>query len=279
MKILHLSDLHFQTEYPFRSWLSLGWRRIAAQAEFGLLGRGKLFARVGEVVAQILAAAERLGVEHLVVSGDLTALALPQEFEAAREALSSWSDRMTIVPGNHDRYTPAAARDAAFERAFDAALRSDLPEHRAEGAFPTVRLLGEEVAVVGLSSARVPLFPGIAAGFVGTRQREALARILADRRVRDRAVLVAVHHAPLRPSARADFPTHGLLDGGKILALAATAGVFALCHGHIHERYRLAGPGRLSLFCAGSSTQAGQEGFWLFDIARTGIRSAEAIRV
>jgi 3',5'-cyclic AMP phosphodiesterase CpdA len=279
MKILHLSDLHFQSEYPVKRWLSLGWRRIAAQVEFRLLRRGLLFARVGQAVASILAAAEKLRVEHLVVSGDLTALALPEEFDSAREALAAWSDRMTIVPGNHDRYTPAAAREQAFEKAFGAALRSDLPEYCTEGAFPTVRLLGNDVAVVGLSSARVPPVPGLAAGYVGRAQRTALSRILDDARVKGRSVLLAVHHAPLRPSARSDFPTHGLLDGRRLLAMAGAAGVLALCHGHIHERYRLAGPGRLSLFCAGSSTQKGMEGYWLLDVDRTGLRSAEAIRL
>ncbi|HUB06550.1 MAG TPA: metallophosphoesterase, partial [Myxococcales bacterium] len=129
MKILHLSDLHFQSEYPLKRWPRLGWRRIAAQVEFRLLGRGRLFANVARTVASILAEAEQRGVQHLLVSGDLTALALPEEFEAAWDALSGWKDRMTIVPGNHDRYTPAAARERAFENAFGAALHSALPRY------------------------------------------------------------------------------------------------------------------------------------------------------
>lgn len=278
MKILHLSDLHFQSEYPLKRWPSLGWRRIAAQAEFRLLRRERLFLRVAQTVAEILEAAERHGVAHLIVSGDLTALALPEEFEAARAALSAWSDRMTIIPGNHDRYTPAAARERAFERTFAAALASDLPEHCREGPFPVVKLVGEDLAIVGLCSARVPPFPGLAAGYVGHVQRDALSNILEDPRIRGRAVLLAVHHAPLRPSARPDWPTHGLLDARRVLKLAGDGGAVALCHGHIHERYRLAGPGKLSIFCAGSSTQAGMEGFWLLEVDRSGLRSAEAMR-
>ncbi|MHB8416978.1 MAG: metallophosphoesterase family protein [Myxococcales bacterium] len=279
MKILHLSDLHFQAEYPVKRWPRLGWRRIAAQAEFRLLRRRLLFLRVAEVVASILEAAERLGVEHIVVSGDLTALALPEEFEAARAALTPWLGRMTVVPGNHDRYTPAAARERAFEKAFAPALSSDLPELCREDVFPVVKLIGEEVAVIGLNSARVPPVPGLAAGFVGRAQREALVEISRHPALRGRALLLAVHHAPLRPSGWPDLPTHGLLDGRRVLALAAAAGAVALCHGHIHQRYRLAGPGRLGIFCAGSSTEAGMEGYWLFDVDRSGLHSAQAIRI
>jgi 3',5'-cyclic AMP phosphodiesterase CpdA len=279
MKILHISDLHFQADCPVSRWPSLGWRRVAAQTEFRLLGRRRLFLKVAETVKLLLAEASRLGAEHLVVSGDLTALALPEEFEAARAALADWSGRMSIIPGNHDRYTPQAARDQLFEKAFGDILCSDLPEHCREGVFPIVKLVGDDVAIIGLSSARVPPMPGIAAGWVGEAQREALAAILQDKKVRGRAVLLTVHHAPLRPSGRPDMPSHGLLDGAKVMALASSAGAVALCHGHIHRRYRVAGPGNISIFCAGSSTQAGIEGYWLLDVDRSGLRSAEAVHL
>lgn len=279
MKILHLSDLHFQVECPVSRWLELGWRRVAAQAEFRLLRRRLLFLDVERTVGRILADAERLGVDHLVVSGDLTALALPEEFAAARAALAPWEKRMTIIPGNHDRYTPAAARERAFERAFEHALASDLPEYRCDGPFPTVRLIGDEVAVIGLCSARVPPVPGIAAGWVGRAQRRALASILADPRVRGRASILAVHHAPFRPGGWPDLPTHGLLDARAVLSVAWRGGAVALCHGHIHERYRVEGPGRLAIFGAGSSTEAGLEGYWLLDVDRRGLRGSEAVKL
>ncbi len=277
MKILHASDLHFQADCPISRWPRLGWRRVAAQTEFRLLKRRLLFLSVEQTVRRILVDADRAGVDHLIVSGDLTALALPEEFAAAHAALAAWSDRITLVPGNHDRYTPAAMKDRLFEEVFADMLRSDLPEHRREGAFPVVKLPRDGLAVVGLSSARVPLTPGIAAGWVGRAQRDALAAILADPRVTGRAVIVTVHHAPRRPSGRRDWPTHGLWDGEEILDLASRAGVAAVCHGHIHERFRLTGPRGLPIFGAGSSTQRGVEGYWLFDVGPDGLHSAGAV--
>lgn len=277
MKIFHISDLHFQAEKPPLAWLTLGWRRTLARASYVVGGRRALFLRVAETVQRLLEEAERLGAEHLVVSGDLTTLALPEEFEAARAALAGWADRTTIIPGNHDRYTPEAGRGRFFEEAFGPWLGSELPELRAEGEYPVVKLVGEDVALVGLCSARVPPSPGIAAGWVGEPQRCALEAILRHPRLERRARLVVLHHGPFRADGRPDHLRHGLRDAGELLEVAARAGATAVCHGHIHHRYRLSGPGDLPIFCAGSSTQAGREGYWLYDIDRAGLRSAEAV--
>jgi 3',5'-cyclic AMP phosphodiesterase CpdA len=257
----------------------LHWRRIVAQTEYRLLGRRKRFARVAETVTKLLGEADRLGVGHIVASGDFTALALPEEFESARQALARWRGRLTVIPGNHDRYTPAAARELHFERTFEEDLRSDLPEHRREGAYPLVKLLGEDAAVIGLSSARLPIMPGVALGWVGAAQRDGLAAALADLKKRRRSALVAVHHGPFRPSGRPDRPTHGVMDASQVMAIAARGGAVGLCHGHIHHRYRGSGPSGLPVFCAGSSTQAGMEGYWLFELDGSGLRSAEAVRL
>jgi len=277
VKLFHISDLHFQAEAPALRWLTLGWRRAMARGSYVLGGRRALFLHVAETVQRLLAEAERVGAEHLIVSGDLTTLSLPDEFEAARQALAGWADRLTIIPGNHDRYTPDAGRQRLFEETFGAQLWSDLPELRSEGEYPLVKLVGDELAIVGLCSARVPPMPGIAAGWVGKAQRRALEAILRHPRLEGRAKLVVLHHGPFRPDGRPDHLRHGLRDAAAVLDVAARGGAVALCHGHIHHRYRGAGPGDLPVFCAGSSTQSGREGYWLYDVDRTGLRSAEAV--
>jgi predicted phosphodiesterase len=277
MRVMHISDLHFQADIPLRRFPRLGWRRLLAQTEYRLLGRRKRFLLVPSTVARLLEEAARLRVDHLLVSGDLTALALREEFEAARVALQSWRGRMTILPGNHDVYTPAAARERLFEGTFEQELRSDLPEYCREGPYPVVKLLGDDAALVALSSARVPLCPGIAAGWVGDAQRKALAAILGDSRITQRAVLVSVHHGPFRPSGQRDRITHGLVDGREVLSVAAKGGALGLCHGHIHHRYRLQASSGIPVFCAGSSTQKGREGYWVYELGGRALRSAEAV--
>src|SRR5207247_1099255 len=146
-------------------WIALPERK------FG--GRAHLYAHAKETLAAIASDVKRQGADHLIVSGDLTAYAMDDEFAGAREALSPWADdkrRCTVIPGNHDTYTPGAMTDRRFEKYFGHLLDSDLPEHSREGPFPFVRLLGEgagAAAVIGLCSARVPLMPGFSYGVIG----------------------------------------------------------------------------------------------------------------
>ncbi|MBF5043587.1 metallophosphoesterase [Aggregicoccus sp. 17bor-14] len=272
MRFVHCSDVHITGDY-FRSPLRLGWRRWVALLELTAGGRARAFREAPATLAAISGAAEREGA-HLVVSGDLTAYALEEEFEGARRALGAPAGdprRCTVVPGNHDTFTRGSVRSQRFQRHFGHLLHSDLPEHQREGAFPFVRLLGEgedRVAVVGLCSARLPPMPGLSYGRIGAAQLEGLSALLADPRLEGRAVLVVVHHAPLTRLQRADRAHHGLVDASALLALLQGPR-FAVLHGHIHQRYHHpATATRPHLFGAGSSTQAGHQGYWVIETQR-----------
>lgn len=281
MRFLHCSDIHVTADYrrvPFRR---LGWRRSLALFELTFGGRGKAYADAGGTLGTIAADVEAHGVDHLIVSGDLTAYALEEEFERARALLGPLADdrqRCTVIPGNHDVYTPEAHRLRHFERSFGHLLESDLPEYRREGAFPFVRLLGEDTAVVGLLSARVPLVPGFSYGTIGRAQLEGLQAAVEDPRLRHRAVLVVVHHAPLTHLAKPDKLLHGLRDARELFQVVKGPR-FAVLHGHIHRRYHHpATHDRPHLFGAGSSTQAGREGYWLIETRDGLIRGGEMYR-
>jgi 3',5'-cyclic AMP phosphodiesterase CpdA len=274
MKLLHFSDVHVQVDYREIGYRNLDWRRLLAQLE---LGRYSQYAHAPRVIDLIGGAAAWHQVEHVVLSGDLTGLAMDAEFAGARKALGQLArpELLTVIPGNHDRFTPDSETDQTFERHFGDLLVSDLPEYVAEGPYPFVRLIGEETAVVGLSSARVPFFPGFAYGVLGKLQLDALAGILDDPRVKDRMVFVAVHHCPMRRWAGLDFPGHAMVDARKLLQLVR-GDKRAVLAGHIHERYWLQAEGdRPHMFCAGSSTCSGEEGYWLIDVQDGRIAGAQ----
>jgi 3',5'-cyclic AMP phosphodiesterase CpdA len=243
--------------------------------ELGPGGRAAAYRQAPDTMARILDDARRLSVDHLIVSGDLTAYATHAEFQGARAALGDFADdpaRCSVVPGNHDRYSPEAVKGRWFEQAFPKLLQSDLPQYAQENGYPLVRLLGEEVAVIGLCSARVPPIPGASYGFVGRKQRAALAALLQDGQVRDRTVLAVVHHAPLLQTGEPDRLSHGLVDAEALLKLLSGPRR-ALLHGHVHRRFsHPATSTRPQIFGAGSSTQAGHEGYWLLEVDSTGIR-------
>jgi len=237
--------------------------------ELQVQGRAKAFARAAESTEAIVQAARQHAVDHLVLSGDLTASALASEFSGAAAALGGLASdprRCTLIPGNHDCHHPAALRERRFEAAFGALLQSDLPAHARLGPWPLVRLVGSGLAVVALHSSLLPCIPGVSYGRLGPKQLEGLRTALADRALDGRAVLVVVHHAPLRADGRPDKLSHRLLDYEALLALLPGPR-FAVLHGHIHRRYHHpATASRPHLFGAGSSTQAGQEGYWLIDV-------------
>ena len=281
MRILHISDIHVQVDYDERPWGRIGWRRVAAQLELKVARRARRYEDAPYTLQRLLADAEaRGGFDHVVVSGDLTALAVDEEFEGVRKALGDLADqpdRLTVIPGNHDVFTPGSAKKKRFESWFGNLLESDLPELRAEGPWPHVRLLGDDVAVVGLCSARVPPVPGIAAGWVGEDQLAALVRICEHPRVRGRSIHVVVHHAPLRAGGRLDSRHHGMADGVSLVEAAIIGKVDSILCGHIHNRFQHAVEGGPRIVCGGSSTCLGHEGYWLLDSSRGNVTKVEEV--
>ncbi len=116
LRIVHLSDIHFW-QYTINP-LRLLSKRLLGMASL-LLGRARRFRleRVPELVDRV----QELDADHILITGDLTTTALPAEFRAARAALADWladAERVTIIPGNHDRYTLYAHYSRRFEQYF-----------------------------------------------------------------------------------------------------------------------------------------------------------------
>ncbi len=273
-----MSDVHVQVDCfrrpnPHR----LGWRRAVAQLELKGLGRARQFDEAERLLARIAGQVGRLGVDHVVLTGDLTALAMDEEFERAKAALGPLAldpSRLSVIPGNHDRYTVNSARQRRFERYFGNLLGSDLPRHAGPSGYPFVRLLGREGAVIGLDSTRVPPFPGLAFGQVGTDQRRRLEEILRAPELAGRMVCVLVHHAPLLANGKPDAWSHGLRDAASLLRMLAGRPC-TVHHGHVHHRCWLkATPQRPDLFNAGSSTMRGREGFWIVELDEGRVKQA-----
>lgn len=268
MRILHISDVHVQVDYEHGVWASIGWRRVVAQLELKLAKRARRFRDAPQTLSALLREAEVGGFDHVVLSGDLTALAVDEEFEGVRKALGALADqpnRLSVVPGNHDVFTPGSLKKKRFEKWFGHLLHSDLPRYQVEGPWPTVRFVGDELAIIGLNSARVPVVPGIAAGRVGDEQLAALIAACADPAMRGRNRIAVVHHAPLRPDGRLDRRIHGLLDADRLIEACRIAGVHAIFCGHIHHRYDYAIEGGPLIVCGGSSTAATREGYLLVE--------------
>jgi 3',5'-cyclic AMP phosphodiesterase CpdA len=241
MKVAHISDLHLLAldGVPIHRFLN---KRISGWANLRLKRASKH--RSGYVKAIITELARR-DVDHVVVTGDLTNLALEGEFELARDligkSLGFDPSRVTVVPGNHDIYTRGARDSRRFETYFGAWLKSDLPELSVDVAgarFPVVKLRGS-LAIVGLSSA-VPRLPFVAAGEIGSAQIRALAQIVKHPEVTKRRLLVALHHPMVDDWSRMKRHVEGLRDASKLLELLLPLGNGLVVHGHLHRRVQRA---------------------------------------
>ena len=173
-RIAHVSDLHVLSHTGAQWRAMLFNKRLTGYANL-LLDRARVHRR--EYLIAVLGAASE-GVDHLVVTGDVTNLALENEYDDARTLLDDVARRVevTVVPGNHDIYLPAVFHEQRFAQHFAQFLRSDLPQF-ATDLFPCVKLRGA-VAIVALSSG-VPRPPFVAAGRVGDEQLDALTNVLA----------------------------------------------------------------------------------------------------
>ena len=118
-RIAHVSDVHMLDPRPSRSRFgySVGIRFLSIGRPLDAAARTKKLARS-------LACVARSGAQHVVVSGNLTEIGSPEEFEAFAGALHDSRispNRITLVPGNHD---------ACARRRVMALLRTWMPRRR-----------------------------------------------------------------------------------------------------------------------------------------------------
>ncbi|MFT3764435.1 MAG: metallophosphoesterase [Minicystis sp.] len=254
MRIAHLSDLHLlslEGAVPYRlfnkritGYMNLRFHRKSVHKPYAVRAAAR------EI--------RRLGIDHVVITGDVSNLALEGEFELVRRFLADDlglpPERVSLVPGNHDAYTGGAHRTRRFARTFAAYLRSDLADLTVPGeAFPFVHLRGP-AAIIGLSTA-LPRPPLVASGAIGVPQLQALERILAHPEVASRTAVILQHHPIHNPSSLAKRTLEGLADADAESKLLGRLRRGLVLHGHLHRRiHRKLGTDRGHLDAVGATS-------------------------
>lgn len=241
MEIAHVSDLHFAWA---RRDMGVSPRRLLNKRVLGWVNmtfHRKHPLRIAHALRDDL---NHNPPDHLVVSGDLTNLALPGELRQARawlEHLHLPPERITLIPGNHDAYV----KDGLSH--FEEALSPWLPGE----AWPRVQENGP-VAFFGTSSSLpVPWFR--AWGALGTEQLVALELQIRASQAPLKAVVV--HHPPVLGDGRPDAHRRNNRDWERLVELCLGRVDWILC-GHTHKAFSYTFPGErpLHVFCAGSTT-------------------------
>jgi 3',5'-cyclic AMP phosphodiesterase CpdA len=252
-RLAQVSDPHFQSMRNFKLRDFLGKRMLGG---INLLIRRRHKHRMGLLQAMGEDLRQR-SFDHLALTGDLCNIALVSEWEAALQWIQDLqlaSDRVTVIPGNHDAYVPAVVRDGTFETMFAQYQTAEMRVGIAP--YPFVRIRGE-VALIGTSTA-VPTGDIGAWGRMGDDQMARLESLLTNPDVKSRRRVVLIHHPPLVNRPGED---RNLRDRTALQALLARTGADLVLHGHDHRDFfnYLSGPdgSRIPVIGVGSASYDG----------------------
>jgi 3',5'-cyclic AMP phosphodiesterase CpdA len=222
MRLLHISDLHF--------WhIPLNPLRLAGKRLFGvgnlILNRAWKF-RMGTMPA-IVERVQEVKPDHVLITGDLTTTALEEEFQAAHrslEALALDPSSLTMIPGNHDRYTRRATRDRLFEKYFG--------RYSAHAGYPWLKWVCPDTAILALDACRPTRIS--ARGTIGTDQLDKAQALLDQASPRINRLLIACHYPVALPAGMQDSRGHGLTGREHLRSFLARQAPHLYFHGHIH---------------------------------------------
>ena len=225
MRIVQLSDIHVW-RYAVNPLHLLNKRAVGMISLAAGRARRFRLERLHEVVAQVVG----LAPDHILITGDLTTTALTAEFRDAREALDELlrdAARVTVIPGNHDRYTTGSVRYRQFEYWFGAFSPG--------GPYPWLRTLDDETAILGLDATRSHLS---ARGFLPPDQLALAQALTADPQRRPRRLIVASHYPVAAPAPYvAELAAKRMKNAADVAGWLATLGPHLYCCGHVHAAW------------------------------------------
>lgn len=278
MRLAHLSDIHYlaRMNVPGRRFMN---KRVTGYLNLKFL---RSFQHDSGLLDHLLAALDDARPDHVAVTGDLTNLSLGVEFAELRlllRRLGLPSRCITVVPGNHDRYTGGSDRANRVSAYLHPYMSCDLST---DGRFPLVRLR-EGVAILGMDSA-LSRPPFIASGRVGREQLLKLTDLLGRERLRGAYPVLLLHHPPYswtrNPVA---LRLNGLSDA-MLLHRALHGRSALILHGHLHRNmYRMGSVagGTLHVVGVSSATRHGRLGphllstFHIFEVDDQGVHSVQ----
>ena len=229
MRVAHVTDIHWMVPPDLGN---MNFKRVLGTANLYLRGRRHHFTE--EVQDALVAHLLDLSPELVVITGDLTAQALQQEFTKARGALQPVLDRIPgfVIPGNHDGYTYGAQREDR--------IRSVFGDWMGDTDSAITRLDCGKVTCLGLNPNR-PMYLR-SSGCLPEEQLVALAEALHDPVLEGRFVALCIHYPVLdRRGAVYNGSNHGLLNAPALIDVLRRSPrrPDLILHGHEHHGFHV----------------------------------------
>ncbi len=247
LRIAHISDLHV-LDLVGTQWHEFLNKRVTGAMNLIGIRRNAHPVSIAEQLADRLAAGD---IDHVILTGDLTNLALDSEFKRVREVVERIGPPsfVTVIPGNHDMYTRGALRHHRFEKWFSPYLVDDADTHHSaltKGRlhYPFMRAPAPHVRIYGLSSA-IPTPPLLAFGHVGRHQLDRLRQLVAEEPPEVTVRLCLVHHNLHHRVGAAEYVA-SLVDRKAFTRVMHEIHATAVLHGHTHHPHQGHLPSRKS---------------------------------
>lgn len=215
-RVAHISDLHL-APLPEIKWRDLLNKRFTGWLNWKF-GRGSHFDK--DLFEKTIDIIHQNKPDHIICTGDICNLGLPDEWRAARNILEKIApeNKISFVPGNHDAYLKQSLQGLLLE------LGNYAPPQ-----FPYVRETGKLV-FIGLSSA-IATPPFFATGALGNTQREELLRLLKPYKDPNYYKVIFLHHPPL---PELGIKRKELLDGNILKEILGEEHIRLVLYGHNH---------------------------------------------
>lgn len=192
-RIVQLTDLHLTAAPNGRSWRADVWTNLRRALDHLRDAMGR--------------------IDLLVLTGDLANQRRPETYARLRDAVSPWSDRLQVLPGNHD------------DREM---VRAAFPDRLLPGSATLnfVTQLGD-FRLIGLDTLR----PRRVHGRLGETQ---LAWLAEELRTSEAPTLLFMHHPPIRVGTWW-LDKDLLRDHEQLRAVVDHSSAVALFCGHVHQ--------------------------------------------
>jgi 3',5'-cyclic AMP phosphodiesterase CpdA len=265
-RILHFSDVHFPLTWDMLAVPGMIHpKRILALVNY-LLRRQTRFRNAPQKWEAFLSFVEHSHFDAVICTGDLTAMGLPGELDAARKRLAPLLERpdFVLLPGNHDLYLPGKAAEW-YDRIFPTTQRTNILCPDDGAPYPFIKLVGQDTALLVLNSAKPNPLIWRSSGRISPEQMQAARELLSASalELRLRHLVVATHYN----IDDDDSSLHGLENRLQVRQFLEEINCSMLIHGHIHHHGKTPIEGFLpQVYCAGSLTYRRREGFWVYTV-------------
>ena len=197
--------------------------------------RKRRFEHRAEVLQALQRDLQHFSLDQILVTGDLTHIGLPQEFEQGRDWLRQLGEpgQVALVPGNHDTCVRTDwDKTFALWQDYMVSDGESVDEASHASTFPSLRVRGN-IAFIGVSTG-CPKPPLMATGTAGDSQLSRLPALLEDAAAKGLFRVVYLHHSPL-PGV--EKWRKRLTDAAAVQAVLSEHGAELVLHGHGHRAH------------------------------------------